>query len=480
MSEIENATHHHFSSQEEREAEKLRRRHAHLAVSGPAVFGLRDEFHRHGCLWVPGKDKQGDLWAEGAGGNDLVALAPDEETKAKLLELVEASNARYEALQSAPDFNPDQELQEAHRRFAINRNYLRAWAHSAGFADPDGRDAKDGAIRGQEMGLLSTGLLSFLDDRRLHFEANLSGGFDESWQRKKRSRAGEPAGSLYQGKWEKALKNYLYCAWTAETLITLQRTHMPSEQLVRLSNNWSVVQLYYIVHHLVQALEVGVGAGILESHNEIHQHFRMQWRLVGAGGSAPGEALADSPLRGWLASHRRPEGTGTHAFHLGPAVIDLGSRSVSHLAPFDPLDANYVLAECLRNTYREAIRSKPKAEQDAHKGMYTILDYLYKFRRHRNYEENISFVRGPMRAEEAYLVQRDFTYLSAASALLYEMRIMALPHPATDEPLRETVLQWMRGWLDTNAPGLDEIAIPLRDRLEFYQGQESGHTRRKA
>jgi hypothetical protein len=469
MSETENATRHHSSIQEERETEKLRRLHGDLAIGGPAVFGLRDEFHRDGCLWVPGKDRQGFSWVPGATGNDLVALAPDAATKERLMGLCAASNERYEELQAGTDFVPDPELEGARRQFAINRKYLRAWAHSAGFRQPEERESGAGHLRVEEMHMLHAELESLRRGERLHFEQTLPEEIDDVWLRKRKSSLGE-AGALDQGRWQKALKNHLFCAWTAEFLITLHQAYMPAEQLVRLSNNWSVVQLYYVAHHFVQALRVAAGQSVLDSHAEVHKAFRLQWQLTEGGGAG---TLSEGLLRSWLASYRPAKGTGQHQFHVGREALDLGPQAISHLAPFDPLDATYLLGECLKSTCGQAIQYQPKAQRDAHKGMYTMLDYLYKFRCRRNYGDNISFVRGPMRAEESREVQDDFIYLAGASALLYETRLMGLSHPQTREPLREEVQKWMRQWLEMNAQGL-EMTIPLKERLRSLSGDAAG------
>jgi len=479
----------------DREHEKLKRLENGFVISGRAIPSLRDALSSQGCLWVPGRDKAGKVWAEGKDGRDLVALAEDEESKTKLLELVMPANARYEslALEGDPDFK---ELEEAQRRFAINRTYLRAWAHSAGFTDPEGDVSRRGALRDGEMEVLSSELRSLLANGHLHFEATSSVKIDESWQRKQVSKTGEPKGSFHQERWEKALKDFLYCAWTAETLITLQKTHMPTESLTKLSNNWSIVQLYYALHHLVLALHITTGAHITANHTEIHTHFHEQWQLRDHARKLTSEVLGKNPLRWWLATYRHNEETEQHQFHLGHDVFDLGSRSVSPWAPFDPLDDNYILSECLRNTREDAIKEaaqvwleKKKAEEKkkadgkmptraeiaAHKEgisrkrKHTVLDYLSKFREHRNYEENISFVRGPLHAEEPRLFQQDFIYLATTSALLYETRIMAMGHPGTGEPLREMVLGWMHRWLEINTEGIDETPVPLQERLRFYE-----------
>ena len=466
MSETENATHHHFSSQEEREVEKLRRRQESLAISGPAVFGLRDELQRHGCLWVPGKDRQGFSWAPGATGSDLVALAPDAATKEHLMGLCAASDERYEELQAGPDFAPDPELEGARRQFAVNRKYLGAWAHSAGFHQPGERDPPAGHLREEGMSMLQAELERLRRDEGLRFEQTLPEEVDDVWLRKRRSSRGE-AGALDQDRWEKALKNHLFCAWTAEFLITLHQVYMPAEQLVRLSNNWSVVQLYYVAHHFIQALRVAAGQRALDSHAGIHKAFRVQWQLTERGGAAG--PLSEGLLRSWLASYRPAKDTGQHQFHIGREALDIGPQSISHLAPFDPLDATYLLGECLKSTCGQAIQGQPKAQREAHKGMYTMIDYLYRFRCRRNYGDNISFVRGPMREEESRAVQGDFIYLAAASALLYETRLMALPHPQTREPLEGTVREWMGQWLEMSAQGLDRgIGVPVSARARFH------------
>lgn len=492
MADDERSAIQRFTDWDERESEKLRRREKGWVIAGPAVFGLRTEMERLGCLWARGRSKTNaeDVWAQYEGrdatGNDLVALAPDHETWEVLRRLCADSGELHEKLRAEPGWARDREQEAARRQFAINGKYLRAWAHSAGFTSPACRAPEERCLRALEMSHLWSELQQVQDG--LRFEHDYHGkGADPFWLRKKRSRDGEAAGTLDGRRWEEALKNLLFCAWTAELLIALQGAFMTAadpaaaEQLVRLSNNWSVVQLYYVAHHLTQALQVGAGQKARDNHRKVHDAFRVQWELTvrarSGGDRAPAlgavadVALPERPLCGWLACWRPTWDTGECALHVGRDIAPSQGDTVSHLAPFDALDTTYVLGECLRGTH-EAAYGKPGAVGASSRRMSTIIDWLYRFRCRRNYEDNISFVRGPMHDGESTAVRDDLTYVAGATCLLYELRIMNLPHPLTGEPLERTVRNWIREWLDMSAQGLDGgTAVPLAARAHFHNGR---------
>jgi hypothetical protein len=461
---------HACASLEEREAEKRRRLGEGLAISSRSVFGLREELDQGGCLWAPGKDERGDAWVPGGRGDQLVALAPDEEARARLQGMCDEADAEWERLSSQPGFDPDPELVAARRRFAYNRSYLRAWAGSAGLhgASGEGPPARLPALRlVQEavQGLIAKGLLSFPAKRIRP---------DDAFLRQASSRHGR-AGTLNHGEWEKALKGALFSAWSAELMLTLQRACFPGEQLARVSNSWAVIQAYYSLLHLVDALQVSVrlrpsSARPGSSHATTSDAFRLQWQLAEEGPPLLRGELLASPLRAWLASWRRPQEDAAYAFHLGREAIDLGPQAVSLLAPLDPLDATYVIRRCLEGAHHEAVKGIPQGQRASHRGMYTMIDYLHKFRLHRNYGETISLVRGALSSDDARVMQEDIIYVASASALLYEERIMALPHLAAGDPLRGRVLSWMEEWLEACAQGLDEsLRIPLRERVALHR-----------
>jgi hypothetical protein len=349
----------------------------------------------------------------------------------------------------------DPELVGAQRQFAINRKYARALACSAGATETCG------SMSGDQTSALSRAVASLVSNGGFNFDQTRPKEPDAFWLRRRRTQAGA-AGTLDEARWEKAIKNALFCAWTAEHMIAVQQHYLVGDQLTKLSNNWAVVQAYYVLHHLVQALRIAVGQSVLENHKDIHKAFRLQWQLP-TDAQAPRQDL--QLLEPWLASYRRPQPTAYYQYHVGLAPVEFEPYAVSHLAPFDPLDSSYILSECLRTTHRQAIEDRPKAVRDAHKEPYTLADYLYRFRCKRNYGDNISFIRGPLTEDESRGLQDDLLYLSAATAVVYEHRLMAIPHPASRVPLEEQVLGWMHEWLAMSVADPDAVLVALRVRL---------------
>ena len=57
-------------------------------------------------------------------------------------------------------------------------------------------------------------------------------------------------------------------AWGTELLLTLGEHIVRDEEVIRLSNNWNVVQAYYVVYHSTQAVAV----------SKIHQRPTTHWK----------------------------------------------------------------------------------------------------------------------------------------------------------------------------------------------------------
>ena len=70
-----------------------------------------------------------------------------------------------------------------------------------------------------------------------------------------------------------SLKN----AWGTESLINMGSHFVNESELVKISNNWSVVQVYYVLYHSTQAVAVAKGFVRPDSHPKTQRLFYNLW-----------------------------------------------------------------------------------------------------------------------------------------------------------------------------------------------------------
>ena len=125
-------------------------------------------------------------------------------------------------------------------RFQTHANYLEAFAYLA----------TDGSNRGESTML--SGLRS-----RLH---NAGCG-------------GSGAKSIDKDQIQRSLRN----AWGTELLLRFGQLFIKEDELVRISNNWAVVQTYYVFYHATQALAGSYGSTRVKSHPKTQSQFQSLW-----------------------------------------------------------------------------------------------------------------------------------------------------------------------------------------------------------
>jgi hypothetical protein len=247
---------------------------------------------------------------------------------------------------------------------------------------------------------------------------------------------------------EQALKRSLTNAWGTELLLALSGDYAVEDELLRITNNWAAVQLYYVFYHATQALIVARGGARPESHPKTQNLFMDMW-VMRQMKCAPWTLGHDAAPRNVPTTHQvetrittvaRPR---TEADYLNytlkalyttrkealPAALK-SHREAKRKA--DRLEWTRVEAE------RHAAGRKPRTssrfplptltEQEkeaAHDGVrcYTTMDILWRLRTRTNYRDGLMFIEGPLDEEASSELNHDMRNLAAATMLLYELHI---------------------------------------------------------
>lgn len=266
------------------------------------------------------------------------------------------------------------------------------------------------------------------------------------------------------------IRSSLENAWGTELLLGLAGHFGFADDLVRLTNNWAVVQTYYVAYHATQAYSGAKGQPRPDSHPKTQNEFGARWLqrpielapwTFGAthGGftNVPTGTVVDTSIHGWSACNAVSAwGLAGKAFEstrngwIDEAVARQRAKLQSQNRKV------WREKEATRLAAGKAPRTEPKFplprlsapdRASIASGMRPagFIDYLYRLRIKTNYEDSSMFTDGPDDAVISGQVHSDLTYLATSTLLVHELHIGRLVGKAT-------LLGWVDQWLTAHLP----------------------------
>lgn len=275
----------------------------------------------------------------------------------------------------------------------------------------------------------------------------------------------------------------LQIAWGTELLLCLGSRFLQADEVIRLSNNWNVVQAYYVLFHATQALTVARGNDPQDSHPRMQNCFIDFWaRLpeaftpwslsVGANGHQPTSIRVDENVHSWSLVT-----TGNCASLACKAIRTTWDDSIA-----DSLRAGRVTKQrSARRVWRAAEKArtekgrKPRPEpklplprltrEETEKIItgernFSILDYLYRLRIRSNYIDAGMFTDGPEGQTESSTVRECLKVIVCTS--LHATELMLTTFSDGTEKLRE----WGRAWSEANVP--NDVDFAVKQRVQIW------------
>ncbi|GAC1517977.1 MAG: hypothetical protein NVS1B12_07930 [Acidimicrobiales bacterium] len=277
----------------------------------------------------------------------------------------------------------------------------------------------------------------------------------------------------------------LTIAWGTELLLALSGRYIFEDEVVRLANNWAVVQAYYILYHATQALVVAKGFPRPDSHPKTQNQFISLWvdRPLDLSpwslGASSGETWRNCPTG-------KAIDRGVHVWTACTPTTQLSLAAKAYRTTRD--DTVTEVVERLRQQKRTERRKawlaeegnrlakgrKPRIEPSWPKPQlsaaersvaeskvrnHSLIHYLYRLRIKTNYVDSAMFTDGPSDDASSSTVHRDLRYLAGASLLVHELHIAQLVGPSR-------LRGWADDWIAANAPaGGKPVGIQLRRPL---------------
>lgn len=274
-----------------------------------------------------------------------------------------------------------------------------------------------------------------------------------------------------------SVRQSLVKAWVAELLLALTDRYVSNDEL-RMVNNWSVVQAYYALYHVTQALGLARGQDRPEDHNKTQKLFLdcwagrsftlNPWTLVAT--AANRTATAVTPFQG--CSPQNCLDFANVALRTTRDDALERARRRKRAEKRDALKKTWNAQEDSRLQKGRKPRKRPKfplpqlstaekTQLDTKLRAYSMLDYLYRLRIKTHYVDAEMLIEGgdDQRARQFYV---DLRAIVSSTMLVSELRIARIVG-------RQPFEQWVQAW-SAKLPDKFDFGIRIRLPLLIASG----------
>lgn len=238
-------------------------------------------------------------------------------------------------------------------------------------------------------------------------------------------------------------------AWGTELLLGLSGKYAVEDALVRLTNNWGVVQLYYVFYHAAQALFVARTGQVRPGTHSATQNDFVDYWTAREVDLAPWSLAADADgYRNWpddLPPDPKVHPWGACTEKTAWDLAALALRTTRRDAIDEALKRRRVEKQRLaRRAWQEDEKSRlasgkrprkepkfprPNLNSDerarvaARVRAHGLIDYVYRLRVKTNYDDSMMFTEGPQNEADSVVVHSDLINLASTTLLVHEMHI---------------------------------------------------------
>jgi hypothetical protein len=252
-------------------------------------------------------------------------------------------------------------------------------------------------------------------------------------------------------------------AWGIEALFKMGNVFIKEDDLIRLSNNWCIVQTYYILYYSTQALAITEGYTRPRTHAQVHRTFYLLWSKM---------PWFISP---WCISF---DEKGFH--NLPPGVY--ADDHIHSWKKVDEYSALSLFCKALRTTREEYISEALTKRRDRHAKKKetstvkfteqqkmktiarvrptTLMSYLFRLKKKTNYEQSSILALGPQNEYQSEEIRDNLSFIIESTLLLTEFIISRLIG-------EDTYYNWCREWEKYKAPAFDHLGPEKRFDIIF-------------
>lgn len=272
----------------------------------------------------------------------------------------------------------------------------------------------------------------------------------------------------------------LQSAWGTEALLLMSGSVFREEEAIRLSNNWSAIQTYYVLYHCAQALHVAQGHPRPDSHPKTQNAFHNQWAThpgllhpwtFACGSAGPVNLPPDVDIDFNIHPWRACEGDNIWSLYAKALMTTrredlLGKNRTARERKKQALRRSWEAEEARRLTQGRKPRKQPlyplpqltsdeKRRIDDSTRAFTLIDYVYRLRIKTNYEDSNMFTDGPEDGYQSAIVRTAFCNIASSTLFLYENAMKAIVG-------RPRLMEWAVSWAERNLPSGSALGIAGR------------------
>lgn len=252
-------------------------------------------------------------------------------------------------------------------------------------------------------------------------------------------------------------------AWDLEALYKLETIFIKEDDLIRLSNNWCMVQAYYIFYYSTQALAVTEGLSIPKTHAQVQKAYLLLWSAM------------PSILAPWSISFDED------GFHNLPPDSDIDDH-IHSWKKVDESTALSIYCKALRTTREEYIAeslAKRRERHAAQKGTSTVkftdeqkmqtisrvrpttlISYLFRLKRKTSYEQSSILALGPQNKYQSEELRNDLLFLIESTMLITEFMVSRIIG-------EDKYYSWCKDWDKYKSPRVNELGPEQRFDIIF-------------
>jgi hypothetical protein len=285
-----------------------------------------------------------------------------------------------------------------------------------------------------------------------------------------------PQNTINREQLKRALEN----AWGTELLLLMSHKFVREDEIIRLSNNWNVIQAYYAIYHATQALIVGKGIERPESHTKTQKLYVDIWgRLpidfapwsltMGADGCSINDLMIDPSIHQWTSVN-----SGTCWSIACKALQSTRTDAIYEYCKIAREDKRKTLRKDWKQKHSgKTIKPKEpefrlprltageKTQIDQQTRHYSIMDYFYRLRIRCNYVDSSMFADGPEEPHDSIGVR--VAIIKIVSTTLFATEIMLC---STKEGI--TLLSdWADKWAKKSVP--QEMKFGVGGRINLWK-----------
>jgi hypothetical protein len=272
-------------------------------------------------------------------------------------------------------------------------------------------------------------------------------------------------------------------AWGTELILLLSHRLLKGDEIVRVSNNWNVVQAYYALYHATQALIVARGLQRPESHPKTQKMFLDFWgRLpvefapwslsVGGDGHHPDTFKFDTHLHAWTTvdsntcwsiACKALQTTRTDYICERIKLARENKRKANHKAWLEKKAERAArhLKKDIEPRFRLPLLTiEEKKQVDYQTRNYSLIDYLFRLRIRSNYIDSAMFTEGPEHESESSSVRVSLLKIVCTSLLASELILCTSPHG------KQSLVEWASRWIEKNVP--KGMSFGVSERIRFW------------